>query len=162
MVYFIVEDHMHEALLRAFQIHEKRINPVGSVSQVISALKNQERNSDKTIIGMVDEDKNNAYDFLGHIPVLDTPDDLIIKQKKDLKHYFLILKPAVEKWIWNACEGERINGFPRDYESLKDLKGKLPANTMAELVRRLKKLKKKGSVQFTCFGGFLSSLSKTH
>jgi hypothetical protein len=64
---------------------------------------------DEFAVGIVDKDKKRIK-YLNDFVVIDrVKDDLILWKHKTKAHFIIQICPALEKWILNICEAERID-----------------------------------------------------
>lgn len=100
----------------------KRYNHKHSCSQVENEMV-RGKLKDKFAVGIIDKDKK-TIKYLSEFEEKDKVEGSLIlwRHKSIEKHHFIIqIQPALEKWITNICEAERIElkGLPVTFDRLK-------------------------------------------
>ncbi|MBC7495130.1 MAG: hypothetical protein H7221_09000 [Flavobacterium sp.] len=91
----------------------------GNVANKMIRLNNSE------CLGIIDEDLNKGAKaaYFSEFNVVLQTESLILKIHKQRKHYLILIRPEIEKWLMNDANAIGINPSHKDYNLPADLQG---------------------------------------
>ncbi len=117
--------------------HQKGCNTV--------AKKMKENLNSEFALGIIDKDKK-TLDYLKQFEEVVENQNLTLYKHPNKHHYFIQLKPAVERWIWANVEEVALNlsdlGLPTDFEEFRKVAKSETSKNNPNLKRLFKALKK--------------------
>lgn len=130
---FYVEGFADSVLIEMLHIHRRFIQKADGLHRIAKAMESQLKNYHAIIIGIIDLDKKNIPPYFNDFDTIETPDNFIVKHKKNTNQFLILLKPAIEKWLLYAAEG--FHACIEKFETPTELR-KLKTKTKRESILR--------------------------